>query len=199
MQWVFSADGASLVLVALGPDDVEALDALVALDKRREDRGPVITDRLRDSLAKYQMSLGLLEELSKWCNTGSSYAKSQQAAERVSLSFFGLRLPRLLHKDDRRVPTYKQLMTDLKTRLGVDDGTSEPKVTPTLPPEEGATTSDDGRPYVPTDDDSRATVLRQIKERRGQQLFRDELLRRYDNKCMISECTIVDILDAAHN
>jgi len=198
MQWVFSADGASLLLVAFGPSDVEARDALVALEKSRKDQGPVITGRLRDALAKYRMLVGLLEEFSKWCNTEGSYAKSQQAAERVSIAFFGLALPRLLDQVDRRVPTYEQLMTDLKTRLGVDDGTAEPKLMPPLLPEEGDTTSDDGRPYVPTDEDSRATVLRQIKERRGKHLFRGELLRRYGSKCMISGCTTIDVVDAAH-
>jgi hypothetical protein len=46
-------------------------------------------------------------------------------------------------------------------------------------------------------DDQRKAVLRQIKQRRGQKLFRDTLIS-YEPKCAVSGCNIVDILEAAH-
>ncbi|HEY9823975.1 MAG TPA: HNH endonuclease [Stenomitos sp.] len=42
------------------------------------------------------------------------------------------------------------------------------------------------------------TVVRQIKERRGQQKFRQALIQFYDSRCVITDCDIVDILEAAH-
>ncbi len=41
-------------------------------------------------------------------------------------------------------------------------------------------------------------VMRQIVERRGQQAFRDELLRAYGGRCAITGCEVVDVLEAAH-
>lgn len=46
-------------------------------------------------------------------------------------------------------------------------------------------------------DDQRKAVLRQIKQRRGQKSFRDNLLNQ-EAKCAVSGCEIVDILEAAH-
>jgi hypothetical protein len=48
------------------------------------------------------------------------------------------------------------------------------------------------------DGDHRQTVLRQIYERRGQTKFRDALCRRYGNRCLVTGCEIVAILEAAH-
>ncbi|MBW7619198.1 HNH endonuclease [Citrobacter portucalensis] len=45
--------------------------------------------------------------------------------------------------------------------------------------------------------DQRKAVLRQIKQRRGQKSFRDSLLSQ-TSKCAITNCEIVDILEAAH-
>ncbi len=41
-------------------------------------------------------------------------------------------------------------------------------------------------------------VMRQIKERRGQQKFRQALRQLYSNRCVVTGCDIVDILEAAH-
>lgn len=45
--------------------------------------------------------------------------------------------------------------------------------------------------------DQRKAVLRQIKQRRGQKAFRDGLIAQF-SKCAVSNCNIVDILEAAH-
>jgi hypothetical protein len=66
-----------------------------------------------------------------------------------------------------------------------------------LSPDEGET-PDEEAPYVPTGEDSRVAVLRQIKARRGQQAFRDALRSRYGDRCMISGCPLMDIVEAAH-
>lgn len=46
-------------------------------------------------------------------------------------------------------------------------------------------------------EDQRKAVLRQIKQRRGQKAFRDNLIAQ-GAKCAVSDCKIVDILEAAH-
>ena len=52
--------------------------------------------------------------------------------------------------------------------------------------------------FEPRSDDSRRSVLREIKQRRGQRRFRDALRTRYGDTCVVSGCTVVDILEAAH-
>lgn len=48
------------------------------------------------------------------------------------------------------------------------------------------------------DADLQLMVERQIRARRGQAKFRDALRRRYGDRCMVSGCTLVDVLEAAH-
>lgn len=52
--------------------------------------------------------------------------------------------------------------------------------------------------YKPTEKDDRERALRQIRLRRGQQKFRDNLRTRYGDQCMISGCKVLDVLEAAH-
>jgi 5-methylcytosine-specific restriction protein A len=52
--------------------------------------------------------------------------------------------------------------------------------------------------FEPRDDDRRKQVVRQVKERRGQRAFRDALRVRYDNRCVVTGCRLLDILEAAH-
>uniref|UniRef100_E6PXI8 HNH nuclease domain-containing protein n=1 Tax=mine drainage metagenome TaxID=410659 RepID=E6PXI8_9ZZZZ len=56
---------------------------------------------------------------------------------------------------------------------------------------------DDTR-YTPTDGDQRQEVERQIRERRGQQHFRDMLRERHGDSCLVTGCTILAVLEAAH-
>jgi putative restriction endonuclease len=46
--------------------------------------------------------------------------------------------------------------------------------------------------------DRRAHIFRTIRERRGQSSFRDKLIRRYGQRCVVSGCDILAILEAAH-
>jgi hypothetical protein len=52
--------------------------------------------------------------------------------------------------------------------------------------------------FAPKDGDWRAIVFRQIKARRGQQAFRDSLRVRYGDHCLISDCALIDVVEAAH-
>lgn len=52
--------------------------------------------------------------------------------------------------------------------------------------------------YCPTESDRRQLIMRQIRERRGQSEFRQALRSRYGDRCMITGCELVDILEAAH-
>lgn len=55
---------------------------------------------------------------------------------------------------------------------------------------------DDG--YTPSSDLLREEVFRSILSRRGQQRFRDRLRQRYGAVCMVSGCTVFDVVEAAH-
>jgi len=46
--------------------------------------------------------------------------------------------------------------------------------------------------------DRRESSIKQIKQRRGQQQFRDNLRRRFGDKCLVTGCLILDIIEAAH-
>ncbi len=46
--------------------------------------------------------------------------------------------------------------------------------------------------------DTRNSILMPIKLRRGQKRFRDKLIERYGARCMISGCSLIDIVEAAH-
>ncbi|WP_176052199.1 HNH endonuclease [Paraburkholderia caribensis] len=52
--------------------------------------------------------------------------------------------------------------------------------------------------FVPSMSDTRETLLRAIKVRRGQKSFRDSLIRRYGARCVASGCKLMDIVEAAH-
>ncbi|WP_437941118.1 HNH endonuclease [Sorangium sp. So ce341] len=59
-------------------------------------------------------------------------------------------------------------------------------------------TERDGGAYVPSTRDSREKIMRSIRARRGQRAFRQVLRARYGDRCVVSGCTLVDILEAAH-
>lgn len=46
--------------------------------------------------------------------------------------------------------------------------------------------------------DLRPLLYRQIRERRGQQQFRNSLRSRYGDRCLITGCEVLDVLEAAH-
>jgi len=52
--------------------------------------------------------------------------------------------------------------------------------------------------YQPRGLDSREIARREIKARRGQIEFRTALIMRYGGQCVISGCSVLDVLEAAH-
>lgn len=59
--------------------------------------------------------------------------------------------------------------------------------------------SESGSAAIPSDGyDARLRVMRQIVARRGQKGFRDTLLSAYGRRCAVTECDVVDVLEAAH-
>lgn len=52
--------------------------------------------------------------------------------------------------------------------------------------------------YVPNGNDERARVYQSIIQRRGQKKFRDAVREMYGDKCVITGCEILDVLEAAH-
>ena len=53
-------------------------------------------------------------------------------------------------------------------------------------------------PYIPEDVDRRRVVERQIRQRRGQQDFRNALRKRYGDRCLVTGCKAIAVLEAAH-
>ncbi|QRK14191.1 HNH endonuclease [Archangium violaceum] len=53
-------------------------------------------------------------------------------------------------------------------------------------------------PYVLDERDERRRIARQIRERRGQGLFRQELRERFGDTCLVTRCRLPDLLEAAH-
>lgn len=56
----------------------------------------------------------------------------------------------------------------------------------------------DNEEYIAIGTDERAKIYRSILQRRGQQNFRQALRDYYGDKCMITGCEILDIVEAAH-
>lgn len=57
---------------------------------------------------------------------------------------------------------------------------------------------DDSSEFVPQDGDERKRIVRQICERRGQQDFRNDLRKRYGDRCLVTGCKVLAVLEAAH-
>jgi hypothetical protein len=47
-------------------------------------------------------------------------------------------------------------------------------------------------------EDARERVMGSIVRRRGQQAFREALIERYDGRCLVTGCDVVQVLEAAH-
>jgi hypothetical protein len=56
----------------------------------------------------------------------------------------------------------------------------------------------DGEVKLSVGIDRRSVVERQIRERRGQYKFRNALRKRYGDRCLVTGCKVVDVLEAAH-
>ncbi|MBN2604153.1 MAG: HNH endonuclease [Candidatus Thermoplasmatota archaeon] len=52
--------------------------------------------------------------------------------------------------------------------------------------------------YIPNFNEIREKILRTISERKGQNSFRESLIKQHNNTCMISQCIESSVLDAAH-
>ena len=49
-----------------------------------------------------------------------------------------------------------------------------------------------------TEADARDFVMRVIAKRQGQPDFRKQLIRAYDGRCAVTECSVLEVLEAAH-
>ena len=108
----------------------------------------------------------------------------------------------------------KQLASQLKDKRAARKGTTAPKkaakhaATKKRLPKRGPATppkaflspkAADEEPFDPdNEEDAREHIERRITQRRGQKRFRDSLISAYEGKCVITGCSILDILEAAH-
>lgn len=107
--------------------------------------------------------------------------------------------PTLWLQDDR-VPWAKEVAAALWNHPGVRDlAKLEPTMSARLPDEAADRTGpNDGANYIPREGDWREIVERQIRERRGQQRFRDIPRERYGDRCLATGCEVLAELEAAH-
>jgi len=54
------------------------------------------------------------------------------------------------------------------------------------------------QPPIDGDHDARVRLMRAVHMRRGQPLFRSRLMDAYDNRCAITGCSAIEVLEAAH-
>lgn len=85
---------------------------------------------------------------------------------------------------------YRYVLTSLQS---LRENSLSPEIADSL--QEPLNSNDD---YTPGSEDERQLITRQIKARRGQQQFRDALRKTYGDTCMITGCTLLDVLEAAH-
>jgi putative restriction endonuclease len=78
--------------------------------------------------------------------------------------------------------------------LDPDDASDDPSI----PDERSDDTAVQRDSYASSVGDTRKSVLRALKERRGQRKFRNALLKRYGAACAITGCNMLDVLEAAH-
>lgn len=86
----------------------------------------------------------------------------------------------------------------LETQPGFGDWLKVQCSVEQLDPEDAASQGAGEPEYSPSPGDERKKVLRQIRVRRGQREFRDALRQRYGNRCVVTGCQLLDLLEAAH-
>jgi hypothetical protein len=165
------------------------------------------THRYRTGVVKYTDALAFYEDFTdRWSrsvvNSHSKRPERWQYAQRVDVNQWqhvnpgGVEVKGL----SKHVWPYKiQLATFKIPKSFFDDIRAELQPGSWLTAEE----ADPGRPndedeYFPQDIDPRRLIQRQIRERRGQQEFREALLNRYGSRCLISGCEVLAVLEAAH-
>ena len=104
--------------------------------------------------------------------------------------------PTLWLQDDRA----KEVADALWEHPGVRNlANSAPAIPERLPDEEAdRDESPEKSAFIPQETDRRQIVERQIRERRGQQQFRDAVRKRYADRCLVTGCEVLAVLEAAH-
>lgn len=102
-----------------------------------------------------------------------------------------------IHLQDDRAP---EVADELWTYPGVIDLVAMQAIGVALPQsfEAWLGGGDEAGAYAPTDDDNRPLIDAQIRARRGQQRFRDELRRTHGDRCLVTGCRALEVLEAAH-
>jgi putative restriction endonuclease len=109
---------------------------------------------------------------------------------------FANKLIELITIENQNIKPY--LIEIKKGAESIDNQKSKISKAYLLPPDDANEVNDDIGEYSSSGQDEREKVKKEIKARRGQKKFRNDLRRRYANKCVITGCEILDILEAAH-
>jgi hypothetical protein len=81
---------------------------------------------------------------------------------------------------------------------GTDPATAQRSPLGLQPEDTSHAPSEGGEGWHLEEGDPRQLVLRQISERRGQTQFRQALRDRYENRCLVTGCEVLAVLEAAH-
>lgn len=130
--------------------------------------------------------------------------RTQLAAFEFSSESFNIIREKLQNECEHNQPTALKLKseTDTEHSTGRDDSSDDPNPDRWLGADE-AEESDDHEPisegeYLPGNEDRREIAKQQVRRRRGQGKFREALRERYGDRCQITECDFLHVLQAAH-
>lgn len=96
-----------------------------------------------------------------------------------------------------RLPTNLRFVS-FSSNSPAEAGTPQPSKTKRSPSWLDSSAAESSEPYIDEGMDDREIVYRQIRERRGQQKFRDVLVDRFNQSCVVTGCKILAVLEAAH-
>lgn len=130
----------------------------------------------------------------QWSNLGRVFAcVFGNVTEEKRLEVYAILLQEFVHSARTHHWTDKDRQTALQLFSHADVPTSEQF--PVLAADEAESPMPG---FVPQDGDESEVIQRLIRARRGRQAFRDSLRRRYGDRCVVTGCRLVDVLEAAH-
>jgi len=172
-------------------------------EKVKRERAQSVTHFLfvqrEDEHIIYAALVPLSELLPIWCaqrDISARLIEQGQLGHRRKNQAMNGSSPTLWLQDDRAPQVAAALWNHPRV---LDLAKLEPIVSVGLADEEAAgAEANDGTNYSPQAGDRRQIVERQIRERRGQQHFRDALRKRYGDRCLVTGCEVLAVLEAAH-
>jgi hypothetical protein len=127
----------------------------------------------------------------------SGQPATQERIKAYALATFTTDLPRCIVYAKRYIAEGSTLSAEVHSAL-FDIKSTSLRPTTLSARDAASVPEEDGAAYEPNDRDERDIVNRQIRARRGQRSFRDSLRTRYGDRCLVTGCDLLALLEAAH-